>query len=109
MKPPIQTALPFVAKICAQLGLSSIVEEFAAELLQEYGDKKFSAGKDPKGLAAAAIYIAARQLGIKNVTQANLAKAAQVSDVTVRNRYKEMVENLNIDDQPPATVFNRNA
>ena len=98
LKPPIQTGLPFVAKICSQMGLPSTVEQAAAKLLQQYSEKKFSAGKSPQGLAATAIYIACRQLGVKKVTQVALAKAAQVSDVTVRNRYKEMVEELNIDD-----------
>lgn len=97
LKPPNASPLPFVAKICSQMGLPSTVEQAAAKLLQEYIAKKFSAGKSPQGLAASAIYIACRQLDVK-ATQANLAKAAQVSDVTVRNRYKEMVEVLNIDD-----------
>lgn len=98
LKPPNASPLPFVAKICSQLKLPSTVEQAAAKLLQEYIAKKFSAGKDPKGLAASAIYIACRQLGVKNVTQANMAKAAQVTEVTIRNRYKEMVKNLNIDN-----------
>ena len=97
LKPPNASPLPFVAKICSQMGLPSTVEQAAAKLLQEYTAKKFSAGKSPQGLAATAIYIACRQLGVKNVTQVALAKAAQVSDVTVRNRYKEMVEKLKID------------
>ena len=98
LKPPSASPLPFVAKICSQLKLPSTVEEYAAELLQEYIAKKFSAGKDPKGLAASAIYIASRRLDVKKVTQAALAKAAQVTDVTIRNRYKEMVEELKIDE-----------
>lgn len=99
LRPPIQTGLPFVAKICSQMELPSTIEQLAAELLQQYSDKKLSAGKSPQGLAAAAIYIAARRLGVK-VTQGELAKAAQVTDVTIRNRYKEMVESLKIDDLP---------
>jgi transcription initiation factor TFIIB len=95
LKTPIQTALPFVAKICAQLELPSTVEQSAAELLQEYRDKKLSAGRSQKGLAAAAIYIACRRLGVK-VTQKELASVAQVTEVTIRNRYKGMVADLKI-------------
>ena len=93
LKPPNASPLPLVAKICSQMELPSIVEEYAAELLLQYNDKKLSAGKSPRGLAATAIYIVGRQLGIK-ITQVNLAKAAQVSEVTMRNRYVEMVEDL---------------
>ena len=99
LKPPNASPLPFVAKICNQLKLPSTVEEHAAELLQEYIAKKFSSGKDPKGLAASAIYIASRRLDIK-ATQEDLAEAAQITPVTVRNRYKGIVEDLNIDDVP---------
>ncbi len=96
LKPPNTSPLTFVAKICSQLDLPSTVEEYAAELLLQYSDKKLSSGKSPRGLAAAAIYIAGQRLGVK-ATQENLAEAAQVTEVTIRNRYKEMVEDLNID------------
>ncbi len=99
LKPPNASPLQLVAKICSQLDLPSIVEEYAVELLMQYSDKKLSAGKSPRGLVATAIYITGRQLGIK-ITQANIAKATQVSEVTIRTRYKEMVEALNIDDAP---------
>ncbi|MBA7713118.1 hypothetical protein ES703_122117 [subsurface metagenome] len=99
LKPPKVSPLSLVAKICSQLELPSNVEEYASELLQEYTAKKFSAGKDPKGLAASAIYIACQRLGVK-VTQIEVGKVAQITDVTIRNRYKEMIKDLNIVDLP---------
>ena len=93
LKPPNASPLPFVAKICSQMGLPSTVEQAAVILLQQYSEKKLSAGKSPQGLAAAAIYIAGRRLGV-TATQEDLAEAAQVTPVTIRNRYKEMVEDL---------------
>ena len=56
-----------------------------------------SAGKDPMGLAAAALYLSCVKNG-QTVTQREIAEAANVTEVTIRNRYKglkdESVEKL---------------
>jgi transcription initiation factor TFIIB len=44
-------------------------------------------------MAAACIYISCQLTG-EGLTQAKIAKEAQVTEVTIRNRYKELVENL---------------
>ncbi|MEM1742085.1 MAG: sigma factor-like helix-turn-helix DNA-binding protein, partial [Desulfurococcaceae archaeon] len=54
-----------------------------------------TAGKDPAGLAAAAVYIASLELGEKR-TQKEVAQVAGVTEVTVRNRYKELVKELKL-------------
>ncbi len=56
------------------------------EMAKKYG---LTAGKDPSGLAAAAVYMAAQSLGVKK-TQKEVASVAGVTEVTVRNRYKEL-------------------
>ena len=56
-------------------------------------------GRDPRGLAAAAIYIASI-LTDHRVTQRDIAMAAGVTEVTVRNRYKELVQKLQITMAP---------
>lgn len=56
-------------------------------------------GRDPRGLAAAAIYIASI-LTDNRVTQRDIAVAAGVTEVTVRNRYKELVNKLKITMAP---------
>ncbi|MHA1790693.1 MAG: transcription initiation factor IIB, partial [Candidatus Helarchaeota archaeon] len=58
-------------------------------------EKGLTAGKDPTGLAAAAIYIVAIQEGERR-TQREIAKIAHVTEVTVRNRYKELVKKLHL-------------
>ncbi|MEM2278023.1 MAG: transcription initiation factor IIB, partial [Zestosphaera sp.] len=50
---------------------------------------------DPAGVAAAAVYIAARLCGIKK-TQKDIAQVAGVTEVTVRNRYREITQQLNL-------------
>ena len=52
-------------------------------------------GKDPKGIAASAIYIASIMTD-NHATQREIASAAEVTEVTIRNRYKELVRELNI-------------
>ncbi|MBP1448647.1 MAG: transcription initiation factor IIB, partial [Thermoproteus sp.] len=54
-----------------------------------------TAGKDPAGLAAAAVYVASLLHG-DNRTQKDFAVAAGVTEVTVRNRYKELAKALDI-------------
>jgi len=49
--------------------------------------KHISTGKDPMGLAASALYISIRRMGM-NCSQKIIAQAAGVTEVTVRNRCK---------------------
>ena len=53
-------------------------------------------GKSPTGVAAAAIYIAAYLEG-RNRTQREIADISSVTEVTIRNRYKELASGLNIE------------
>ena len=59
-------------------------------------EKKLTAGKDPQGMAAAAIYIACVIEGEKK-TQKEIAEAAGVTEVTVRNRYKGLRRSFNLE------------
>ncbi|MDH5746728.1 MAG: transcription initiation factor IIB, partial [Candidatus Bathyarchaeota archaeon] len=54
---------------------------------------KLTSGRGPTGMAAAASYIASMLTGEKR-TQREVAEVAQVTEVTIRNRYKELVERL---------------
>ena len=47
----------------------------------------------PTGVAAAALYIASVLLGERK-TQRDVAEVAGVTEVTIRNRYKELTEQL---------------
>ena len=58
-------------------------------------ETRTSAGKDPMGLAAAALYVACVMLG-ESKTQKDVAEAAGVTEVTIRNRYKGLKTVLNI-------------
>jgi len=92
---PLPNPVDFVPRIGELLGLSAITVRKAIEILRRAREAGITAGKDPAGLAAAAIYIAALLTGEVR-TQKEVAQAAQVTEVTVRNRYKELARRLKI-------------
>ncbi len=93
---PIADPLTYVSKIAEKNGVSGKTQGAAVTILAEAKRKRFSAGKDPMGMAAAALYIACLQNNEK-VTQKDMADAAGVTEVTVRNRYKGLKKQLNLE------------
>jgi transcription initiation factor TFIIB len=93
---PIANPLTYVSKIAEKNGISGKTQGVAIAILGEAKLKRFSAGKDPMGMAAAAIYIACLQKNEK-ITQKDIAEVAGVTEVTVRNRYKELKRQLNLE------------
>lgn len=92
--PPVNP-IDYLSRFGAELKLSGACQKKAAEILEKAKEKGLTAGKDPTGLAAAAIYIAGIQEGERR-TQREIAETARVTEVTVRNRYKELVRQLEI-------------
>ncbi len=93
---PIADPLTYVSKIAEKTGISGRTQGNAIELLRRAKAKKAAAGKDPMGLAAAALYIACLQNDEKK-TQKDIAEAAGVTEVTVRNRYKTLRKQLDLE------------
>ncbi len=79
----------FVAKFASELGLGMNVQNRALELLDATENSSDLIGKDPKGLASAALYIAAKELK-ESKSQVDIAKVAHISEVTLRNRIKNI-------------------
>jgi transcription initiation factor TFIIB len=92
---PISDPLTYVSKIAEKNGISGKTQGVAIAILREAKQKRFSAGKDPMGMAAAALYIACLQSNEK-ITQKDIAEASGVTEVTVRNRYKALQRQLKI-------------
>ena len=92
---PIADPLTYVSKIAEKTGISGKTQGVAIAILREARRKRAVAGKDPMGLAAAALYIACLQNNEKK-TQKDIAEAAGVTEVTVRNRYKTLKKQLNL-------------
>jgi len=93
MKMPIHDPLYYISKIAEKAGISGEAQGLAVKILQEAKRKRITSGKDPIGVAAAVLYIACQLKG-KNVTQMEIAEAADVTEVTIRNRKKDLMKKL---------------
>ena len=89
----VQPADPesYVGRFATELELSDEAERRARELLRVAKNRGIHSGKNPVGLAAAAVY-AAGLLTNEKVTQSEVSDVADVSEVTIRNRYQELLE-----------------
>ncbi len=98
LKINIQVSSPinFIPRFCAELNLSGRTQNRAAELLKLARKYRITTGKAPTGLAGAALYVAAIQEGERR-TQKEISLAAGVTEATIRNRYKEIVNHLRFD------------
>ena len=95
LKMPVVDPTKCVSRIASRSGLSEKTKRKALEILKKAMETRTSAGKDPMGLAAAALYVACVMLG-ESKTQKDVAEAAGVTEVTIRNRYKGLKTVLNI-------------
>ncbi len=81
----------YVPRFVSDLDLSDETERMARELLESARKEGVHSGKSPVGLAAAGVYAAAL-LTNEKVTQNQVSEVANISEVTIRNRYKELLE-----------------
>jgi len=95
MKMPIHDPIDYISKIAEKAGFSGEIQGLAFKILRKAKRKRITIGKDPMGVAAAVLYIACQLKG-KNVSQREIADAADVTEVTLRNRKKELMKKLNI-------------
>jgi transcription initiation factor TFIIB len=81
----------YVPRFASDLTLSDEAERRARDLIDSARQEGILSGKSPVGLAAAAIYASAL-LTNQKVTQSEVSEVADISEVTIRNRYKELLE-----------------
>ena len=81
----------YVGRFASDLDLTDETERRARELLRTGMEQEVHIGKNPVGLAAAAVYAAAL-LTNESLTQSAVSEVADVSEVTIRNRYQELLE-----------------
>ena len=96
--PPVRPE-EYISRFCSKLTLSSKVQAKVAEIVRDVSEEELLSGKAPTGIAAAAIYMAAI-LCNENRTQKEIANVTGVTEVTIRNRYKELAEKLCIEIKP---------
>ncbi|KXB06669.1 transcription initiation factor IIB [candidate division MSBL1 archaeon SCGC-AAA382C18] len=90
---PLTDPSNYVSRFGSELNISGEAKVEAMEIIRKAQEEKLTSGKSPSGTAAAAIYIAGLKCGERR-TQRDVAKVADVTEVTVRNRYKEIAKEL---------------
>jgi transcription initiation factor TFIIB len=81
----------YIPRFASDLDLTEEAERRARSLVQSAREDGILSGKSPVGIAAASIYAAAL-LTNQKVTQSQVSDVANISEVTIRNRYKELLE-----------------
>ena len=85
----------YISRFASKLGLSGEVQAKAIEIINKAVKAGLSSGKGPTGVAAAALYIASLLLGERK-TQKEVSEISGVTEVTIRNRYKELSEKIDM-------------
>ncbi|MGD9381555.1 MAG: transcription initiation factor IIB [Candidatus Thorarchaeota archaeon] len=95
VKVPLASAKDLIPRLSSDLGLEGRTMRKATEIVRRAKEGRITVGKDPGGIAGAALYIAGILEEDKR-TQREIAKVSRVTEVTIRNRYKELVRSLGI-------------
>ena len=88
----------YIARFASALKLTPETQSDAVEIIEKAQKGELTSGRGPTGIAAASLYVAALMHGEKR-TQREVADVAGVTEVTIRNRYKELLEKLKLEKQ----------
>jgi transcription initiation factor TFIIB len=95
IKVPLVDEIKCIAKVANKANLSEKTKRQAIRIMDEVTEKQISAGKNPMGFAATILYLSCLRTG-ENKTQTDIAQAAGVTEVTLRNRFKELKVKLEL-------------
>ena len=95
LKPTSPHATDFIARLASDLELPPAVEGHAREMLRQADAAGMTSGRSPTGLAASAIYVASHEKGFPR-TQKRVSEVSGVTEVTIRNRSRELAGLLGI-------------
>jgi len=88
----------YIARFSSALKLSAETQSNSVEILEAAQKAELTSGRGPTGIAAAALYVSALLHGEKR-TQREVADVAGVTEVTIRNRYKELLDKLKLEKE----------
>src|SRR3989339_661777 len=88
----------YIPRFASALRLSADTQSKAVEILEMAQNSELTSGRGPTGIAAASLYVAAL-INNEKRTQREVADIAGVTEVTIRNRYKELLKELNLKDK----------
>jgi len=93
---PLTNPIHYIPRFASELNLSGEVQEKGREIIKKAISQGLISGRGPTGVAAAAVYIAGLLKGERR-TQKEVANVAGVTEVTIRNRYRELKKELDIE------------
>jgi transcription initiation factor TFIIB len=93
----------YISRFASILHLSPKTQNEALKILKKADISELTSGRGPAGIAAAALYVAALMNDEKK-TQREVADVAGITEVTIRNRYKELIDRLDLEDKLKAKV-----
>ena len=96
LRVPSTDPISLIPRYIAELNLDTDVEKTTIKILKGFITKFSTSGKDPKGLCAGALYLVSKARA-KRISQKEIANLIGVTEVTLRSRYKELVNKLNIE------------
>jgi transcription initiation factor TFIIB len=85
----------YISKLANLSNFDAKVERLALEIAKKTENHLLSDGKLPNGMAAAYLYLASILLGV-NILQLDISKLAGVTEVTIRNRCKDILTRYKI-------------
>ncbi len=93
----------YISRFSSILHLSPKTQNEALKILKRADISELTSGRGPAGIAAAGLYVAALMNDEKK-TQREVADVAGITEVTIRNRYKELIERLGLEEKLKAKV-----
>ncbi len=88
----------YISRFASVLNYSAETQSRGIEILSQALSLELTSGRGPIGIAAAALYIAGLLEGERR-TQRDISEVSGVTEVTIRNRYKEIIHKLNLEDE----------
>ena len=95
IKMPLVDPMKCIAKIANKAKLSEKTKRMAIDTMNDLTKREISAGKGPMGLAATVLYLSCLS-NSEHATQKDIAEAAGVTEVTIRNRVKDLKTRLDL-------------
>lgn len=90
---PLLDPARYIAKIASKTRINERTQRIAIDTMKEIVKKEISAGKNPVALAAAVLYMSCVKNNEK-IAQREIADAAGITEITMRNRFKDLKVNL---------------
>jgi transcription initiation factor TFIIB len=87
--PPVTDPMKCIVKVANNADLNENTKRRAMDIMNKITKREISAGKHPMAVAATVLYVSCLNSGV-NIRQADIADAAGITEVTLRNRYKDL-------------------